>query len=301
MTPWRVVLWLFGALWQFTVLACLPTHVPMLDLRVCGQNEQASFGPSAPQRNSTRPWTLERRQLPTVLQSSISPFRLYSSSDASSGLGMSVICTHESAVHLERYLSLGSSTTAHQSDIAESDLFRIANIPARGCGLIAKQRLRQGDVLMAQAPILLLDFEIYSQLEERKWIQLHHEAVAALSLEARTMFWQLDAVKRVDPLTDRIRANAFALQMRSGTYLAVFPNISLLNHDCDPNATYDFSEESLTQKITISKPIQPGSEIVISYLEPHLSLEMRQSYLSSMWGFKCSCSTCQAESTGVKE
>lgn len=38
--------------------------------------------------------------------------------------------------------------------------------------------------------------------------------------------------------------------------------------------------------------IHPGTELTITYVDPHLSREERLDALSHSWGFTCSCSTC---------
>lgn len=38
--------------------------------------------------------------------------------------------------------------------------------------------------------------------------------------------------------------------------------------------------------------IAPGTEITITYLDPHMPRQKRLTKLSSLWGFNCSCSLC---------
>lgn len=63
-----------------------------------------------------------------------------------------------------------------------------------------------------------------------------------------------------------------------------------LNHSCNPNCTYMFSEGSLA--IRSLQAIPEGSELTISYVNPRAPTIERQQELQSKWLFTCTCDYC---------
>lgn len=65
-----------------------------------------------------------------------------------------------------------------------------------------------------------------------------------------------------------------------------------LNHDCRPNAAYFFDHDTLTHYVHAISDINPGTEITITYIDPHMPRRKRVTQLTTSWGFTCSCSLC---------
>ncbi len=63
-----------------------------------------------------------------------------------------------------------------------------------------------------------------------------------------------------------------------------------LNHSCNPNCTYMFSEGSLV--IRSLQAIPKHSELTISYVNPRAPTVERQQELQSKWFFTCTCDYC---------
>lgn len=142
----------------------------------------------------------------------------------------------------------------------------------------------------------MLDGESFGDLEQEEWLELERAAVNNLPTKTRTMFSTLYGRPVTDPVSDRIDTNAFVLELNEVTYYAVFPETARLNHDCRPNAAYFFDKQTLTHYVHAITDIAPGTEITITYIDPHMPRQKRLKRLSSLWGFNCSCSLCSLHS-----
>lgn len=78
---------------------------------------------------------------------------------------------------------------------------------------------------------------------------------------------------------------------------AFFPIQSCLNHSCLPNLkAFKRDEDTDGQAVLIAtRPIQPGEELTISYIDEDLSWEERKAMLED-YGFLCECKKCIARS-----
>eukprot|EP01031_Cornospumella_fuschlensis_P031193 gene31193-37700_t len=89
----------------------------------------------------------------------------------------------------------------------------------------------------------------------------------------------------------KLSNNAFSITDSSleiighGLYL----HASVFNHSCQPNAIHTFQQETMV--ITALRDIQPGEEILVSYIDLAMPRELRQSALLP-YGFICDCARC---------
>lgn len=63
-----------------------------------------------------------------------------------------------------------------------------------------------------------------------------------------------------------------------------------INHSCNPNCVYMFSEGSLA--IQSLEAVPKGKELTISYVDPKTPTTKRQKELQSKWYFMCTCNYC---------
>ncbi|TBU59985.1 SET domain-containing protein [Dichomitus squalens] len=79
---------------------------------------------------------------------------------------------------------------------------------------------------------------------------------------------------------------------------------SHLNHNCDPNVSVrHLDQRTALSRITViaRRDIAPGEELLVTYVNPELSLEQRRRGLME-WGFgKCACERCRKEEKEKKE
>jgi len=78
-----------------------------------------------------------------------------------------------------------------------------------------------------------------------------------------------------------------------GSTVVMYPRASYINHSCVPNATFSgyFPEVVVKASTRITK----GEQIFISYVDD-ANYDLRNHKLFSLYGFKCKCSKCTAES-----
>ncbi|GAX75002.1 hypothetical protein CEUSTIGMA_g2448.t1 [Chlamydomonas eustigma] len=91
------------------------------------------------------------------------------------------------------------------------------------------------------------------------------------------------------------RAAASCRQETATSHIGVWPEMSMLNHSCAPNAINYVLGNSIV--IRAAGSIKAGDEVTISYLgRPQLvPVEMRIETLREDYGFTCECERCTAE------
>lgn len=96
----------------------------------------------------------------------------------------------------------------------------------------------------------------------------------------------LDVIQRICGILD---ANSFRMDKYGsrGLYFA----ISMVNHDCLPNARVVFSSEGRAT-LMAKKPIKKGQHISITYCSPLLNTPTRLAKLKSSKFFTCQCDLC---------
>jgi len=67
----------------------------------------------------------------------------------------------------------------------------------------------------------------------------------------------------------------------------VDPFAAMLNHNCEPNVTWNCNGRELN--IVSTRDIQEGEELLMSYIEDR---EMRKEKLLAWWGIDCECKMC---------
>lgn len=84
---------------------------------------------------------------------------------------------------------------------------------------------------------------------------------------------------------------------------AFYALICRINHSCDPNVRVVYvnsPEFGLQATLLALRPIQPGEELVQSYIDQFQPFAVRQKALKD-YGFQCVCTKCVAErGAGVK-
>jgi len=71
----------------------------------------------------------------------------------------------------------------------------------------------------------------------------------------------------------------------------IYPEASIINHSCQPNAIVIFNKTELILKVI--EPIAVGEEITLSYIELASSSKTRQNLLWNRYFFNCKCKSCQ--------
>ncbi|KAL7793120.1 hypothetical protein V8C37DRAFT_113266 [Trichoderma ceciliae] len=238
--------------------------------------------------NSSYPWASQS----DCRDSSESSFCVFSFKDFAGGRGISILTTPDRIKKFQQLPAFVDAGALFGVNEQPSPPFEERALPGRGRGLVANKTLHRGDRIFAHTPILMLDGDSFGDLEQKDWLELEHVAVNSLPPQTKMMFSALYGRPKTDPTSDRIDTNAFELGLEEATHYAVFPEIARLNHDCRPNAVYFFDRQTLTHYVHAITDITPGTEITITYINPHMQRLQRLQKLSSIWGFDCSCSLC---------
>ncbi|KAF6756373.1 hypothetical protein DFP72DRAFT_1044946 [Ephemerocybe angulata] len=131
--------------------------------------------------------------------------------------------------------------------------------------------------------------------------QLAHGVVGYLGLTSPEQLepYGIHSAADLVDLVSRFTTNTFTVTTPTLSPLGacVAPSVALINHSCDPNAVIVFPRaeskdvEPLLQVIAL-KHIQPGEEILTSYIDTTLPRELRQQSLKETYHFTCRCPVC---------
>ncbi|KAL2133583.1 hypothetical protein VTI74DRAFT_2147 [Chaetomium olivicolor] len=191
--------------------------------------------------------------------------------------------------------------------------YEMKEIPGKGMGLIAKDFIRRGDLLMANTASLMIDYRAFSELTKEQYTTLQLHAVENLPLPHRTAVLNLSphdndvsGLTRQE-LVDKIAAtNGFDIdpdgddEDQHHSFFVLFPEIARMNHDCRPNAEYHYDHATLSQSIHATRDIFPGEELTLSYINPLMSRSARMAKLRT-WGFECTCPLCSLDEARAEE
>ncbi|KAK3357621.1 hypothetical protein B0T25DRAFT_164645 [Lasiosphaeria hispida] len=189
--------------------------------------------------------------------------------------------------------------------------YDMKEFPGKGMGLVANTYIQRGDLIMANTLSLMIDYRVFDELTWDEYAQLQAFAVDYLPDAHRAAIMNLSThdggnlthVATVDKIT---ATNAFDIdpdaddEQQDHGFFVVFPEIARMNHDCRANADYYFDHETLTQYIHATRPISPGEELTLSYINPLMRREARLRKLQRTWGFKCACPLCTQEAGRAK-
>lgn len=100
-------------------------------------------------------------------------------------------------------------------------------------------------------------------------------------------------------------SNSFSLTSPhlSNIGVSISPLVALINHSCSPNAVVVFpsfadSSNRKPMRVVAICNIEPGEELLTSYVDLGLPKHLRQAELKERYFFDCSCSLC-SESGGI--
>jgi hypothetical protein len=80
--------------------------------------------------------------------------------------------------------------------------------------------------------------------------------------------------------------------------VGLYPTLSFVNHSCDPNCVISFKHKSAVLKAV--RPISPGDELSISYIDLTESTSSRRHTLQEAFYFHCNCPRCLSNEISTK-
>lgn len=211
------------------------------------------------------------------------------------GLGIALITTD---AILEDVLSLFTSQTP-DSEVgrpAAVPPYEAKEIPGKGVGLIATRDIRQGELIMARTPAVVVDGTAFNNLSTNHLTQALAHAIKSLPQQHHHDYLQLSTHDDATTYEERVykifATNNFRTKFKNGKdFHSTFTEgsgspfhicessfvhsevlmhslaVSRLNHDCRPNSGYHFDASTLSQKVYAARDIHNGEELSIAYYE----------------------------------
>lgn len=176
----------------------------------------------------------------------------------------------------------------------KSALYHVVDMPGKGKGVVASQRIERGSVFMVDYASIVAAVEFPEKMLRFQGHMLLEKAVEQLPDPQRVLSLARSGSTDRALMEDVMRTNSFSITMNDKPWMGLFPQISRMNHACKPNAHTRFSERSLTMSAMSLRDIEPGEEITISYAEFGTMYGQRQHSLLHNWGFRCTCALCTA-------
>ena len=205
---------------EFLFPTCLSVNSSSIYTTDAIPSTEASFHPwtDAPMCTETLPETGDK-------------LCIYTNASFSNGRGISIFTTPSIAEAI-------SILTPFSSDLLEPNPsnapWYTAPLEGKGIGMLASVELSRGDIISINTPLLLVYPETELETAEReKYLKI---GVEQLPKESKTAYYNLTGIygdERVR-IQDRLKANAFEMQVGGVMHLALFPEASRMNHDCAP-------------------------------------------------------------------
>lgn len=198
----------------------------------------------------------------------------------------------------------------YANEEARTSSYDVQEVQGKGLGVIAKKSLVRGDVLMTHAPVLLAHRGFVERTPKPEKDALFDFVPTLLPAATRRLFMRqvgkagakAGSASNTHEISDILTTNSFQMDIggADGHHYGNFPEVSRFNHDCRPNAVFHVGQD-LVHRTTVVRPLKPGEELTISYLDQMSPRAARQQRARGAWGFECSCSLCGASEEVVEE
>ncbi|KAI0114404.1 hypothetical protein GGR51DRAFT_443269 [Nemania sp. FL0031] len=176
--------------------------------------------------------------------------------------------------------------------------YAIVDIPQKGKGVVATRKISRAEAFMSDWATVVLDLSFPKAMQQHIGHQYLHLAADQLSNPDKVLELGRSSTKAIDIMEDILGTNAFSYTLGGDSHMALYPEVSRINHACKPNAFVRFSPTSFDVKVVAFRDIEIGEEISISYIPMNHPREKRQRDLLR-WGFECKCSLCAASKTEI--
>lgn len=163
---------------------------------------------------------------------------VYSNAAFAHGRGIVLLSTAENAVAAAK-LTVFSQDALVANGVnpeAASSLFRVAEIPGKGKGLVATQPIQRGQRIMAHTPAVVAHRKLIDELSKNEQFTLLEAGIACLPVGTRKSFMAQMGHAGGHKINDIMHTNSFemGLGIEDGHHFGNFPEVSKFNHDCRP-------------------------------------------------------------------
>jgi hypothetical protein len=180
-------------------------------------------------------------------------------------------------------------------------MYAIWDVPSKGKGLIAIEKISRGTRILSEEPIITLP---ESETNAKRLQKSIAQQVDALSDSQRQAFLSMHNIHPYKNVTEQylgiIRTNALPIEA-DGFGGGIFLEACRINHACDNNAQKNWNENIKRHTIHALREIDEGEEITIYYLGSNKSRKARNEALEERFGFTCSCRLCSLPSEKSEE
>ncbi|KAJ7847729.1 hypothetical protein B0H14DRAFT_3867398, partial [Mycena olivaceomarginata] len=169
----------------------------------------------------------------------------------------------------------------------------IVDIPGKGKGVIAKQYIPPGALIISEKPRITLPSGDSGKVDRQGFARIF-QALAALSQDDFDFFMSFPCAPSETPILGRLKHftpcfgdNVFGLCL----------TISRVNHTCyspngGPNASYSWNSRTKEEDLRAVREIHEGQEVEVSYMSDITNYESPPAYLRREFGFECCCKGC---------
>jgi len=174
--------------------------------------------------------------------------------------------------------------------------FTVEAIPEKGFGIVATRKIKQGETILAEDPVLILDI---ARPQEEKVETLVND-FEKLSLFDKSRVENLyDSDPEADCMLKVVRifkSNSIQVGNSYPGLAGLYPNIARINHSCAPNVVWSWTNGNKQRKeVRALTDVNPGEELCTNYIDDYHTnyntRDVRRKVLSG-WHFTCMCSVC---------
>lgn len=167
-------------------------------------------------------------------------------------------------------------------------MFAVRDVPGKGKGLVATQRITKGTCILSEAPVVAITLSPPTKDVEKLW-----SPVTNLPVGHRQAF---EALAKCHPYENTfglylsvVRTNSF--RIRDGV-AGVCIIASRINHACISNAQHSWNDNLKELTVHAVRHIEKDEEITINYMGHGHTRAERQEYLQRLYSFECACTLC---------
>ncbi|KAH9936035.1 SET domain-containing protein [Amylocystis lapponica] len=186
--------------------------------------------------------------------------------------------------------------TEHRAREPPEPVFRLADIPGKGKGLLATRPFRRGALLFSEAPLftqppaptnssILAALAARTRDEQRDFFLLANAHRRAKSVLPALGVFETNALP--------CGADADAGPAARGLFLAA----ARLNHSCAPNVAHAWDAPARALRLRALAPVPAGAELCLNYADVLGTRAERRAAL----GFECRCAVCALEGAAQAE
>ena len=170
-------------------------------------------------------------------------------------------------------------------DDGRNSILRFEMTPKKGIATFANRRIKRGELILLERPLLIL----YENINR---INPFEKFFVKMSDYEKEIYYSLhdSFERRYTPKTFNgiMNTNAFGVGCGSG----IFPLITRINHSCHPKVHYswDVAKHGLAAYAQVD--MEEGEEVTLSYIHVTADTKNRKDSLLRNFKFDCQCELC---------